>query len=55
MDALNKMDILHIGLNELSAGLDTVASVLLLLCDLSEALAYSVAHSIANLGGKFVY
>ncbi len=55
MNTLNEMNVLDICRNVLSAGFDTVVSVLLLLCDLCEPFAYLVAHSIANLGGKFVY
>ena len=55
MNALNKVDVLDIGFNELSTGSDTVVNVLFLLRDFSEPFPYFIAHSIANLGGKFVH
>ena len=40
MDTLNKMDILNICFNKLSAGIDIVVSMLLLLCDFSEPFPF---------------
>ena len=53
--ALCKVDVLHIGLNELSAGLDTVFAMLLFLANLFEPLFYFIAHGLANLLGQFIY
>ncbi len=53
--ALYKVDVLHIGLNELSAVLDTVFGKLLFLYGLFETLFYFIAHRVANLLGKCIY
>ncbi len=53
--ALYEVDVLHIGLNELSAGLDTVFGMLLFLANLYEPLFYFIAHGLANLLGQFIY
>jgi len=53
--ALYELHVLHIGLNELSAGLDTVFGMLLFLANLFEPLFYFIAHGVANLLGQFIY
>ena len=53
--ALYEVHVLHIGLNELSAGLDTVFGMLLFLDNLYEPLVYFIAHGVANLLGQFIY
>ena len=53
--ALYKVNVLNIGLNELSALLDTVSSMLLFLYGLFETLLYFIAHRVANLLRKCIY
>ncbi len=53
--ALYEVNVLHIGLNELSAVLDTVFGMLLFLYGLFEPLFYFIAHRVGNLVGKFIY